>query len=80
MNRLHINSSIHFIGGGFMMGRFYRYRLPCWMRRCICAIEMATLPILIFQLVRTILFPTTLDILLLGFISGLFIAFYLRWI
>lgn len=62
------------------MGRYYRYRLPWWMRRCICAIEMATLPILIFQLLRTIFFPTTFDILLLGFFIGLYVAFQLRWI
>ncbi len=62
------------------MGRFYRYRLPPWLRHCIFVIEQATLPILVFQLFRTLLFPTTLDVLLLGVLTGLFFAFYLEWI
>lgn len=57
-----------------------RYRLPTWVRRCIFVIEKATLPILIFQLIRTLLFPSTLDILLLGIFIGIFIVFYLEWI
>lgn len=62
------------------MARFYRHRLPPWALRCIICIERATLSILIFQLIRTLLLPTTFDILLLGFVTGLFFAFYLRWI
>lgn len=62
------------------MARFYRYRLPPWVRNCIIVIEKCTLPILIFQLIRTLIFPTTLDVLLLGLLVLLFIAFYLEWI
>lgn len=62
------------------MSRFYRYRLPPWARHCLIVIERVTLPIMIFQLIRTLLLPTTLDILLTGFLIGLFFAFYLRWI
>lgn len=62
------------------MSRFYRYRLPPWARKCIIVIEKVTLPILIFQLIRTLLFPTSLDVFLLGVLTGLFIAFYLEWI
>lgn len=62
------------------MGRFYRYRLPPWARHCIIVIEGATLPILIFQLLRTLFFPTTLDVILLGIIVFIFIAFTLQWI
>lgn len=62
------------------MSRLYRYRLPPWCRKCLCTFERSLLPILIFQLIRTLLWPTTLDILLLGFIAGLFFAFYLEWI
>lgn len=62
------------------MARFYRYRLPPWARNCIIVIEKCTLPILIFQLIRTLIFPTTLDVLLLGLLVLLFIAFYLEWI
>ncbi|WP_373892973.1 hypothetical protein ACUL41_07860 [Virgibacillus natechei] len=62
------------------MARFYRYKLPPWARRSIIIIERVTLPILIFQLIRTLFFPTTLDVFLLGLLVGLFIAFYLEWI
>lgn len=62
------------------MARYYRYRLPPWARKCIFFVEKATLPILIFQLIRTLIFPTKLDIFLLGILVGLLIAFYLEWI
>lgn len=62
------------------MGKFYRYRLPPWLRQCIFVIEKSVLPIVIFQLIRTLIFPTTLDVLLLGFVAGIFCAFYLDWI
>ncbi|MFC3040026.1 hypothetical protein ACFOGI_07150 [Virgibacillus xinjiangensis] len=62
------------------MARYYRYRLPPWARQCMTVIEKVTLPILIFQLIRTLFFPSTLDVFLLGLLVGLFIAFYLEWI
>lgn len=62
------------------MARYYRYRIPPWARKCIIIIENVTLPIMIFQLIRTLFFPTTLDVLLLGFLVGLFFAFYMKWI
>jgi len=62
------------------LARFYRYRLPPWARQCLIVIERVTLPIMIFQLIRTLFFPTTFDVLLLGLLIGLFIAFYLEWI
>lgn len=62
------------------MARYYRYRLPPWLRHCIVVLENVTLPILIFQLLRTLFFPSSLDVLLLGILVGLFIAFYLEWI
>ncbi|WP_042223324.1 hypothetical protein [Oceanobacillus manasiensis] len=62
------------------MARYYRYKLPPWARNCLIVAEKVTLPILLFQLVRTLFFPTTLDVFLLGLIVGVFIAFYLEWI
>ncbi|GAA0326857.1 MULTISPECIES: hypothetical protein [Oceanobacillus] len=62
------------------MSRFYRYRLPPWARKCIFVAETVCTPIMIFQLIRTLLIPTTLDILLLGLLIGLVVAFYLQWI
>ncbi|MRH42955.1 hypothetical protein GH741_09685 [Aquibacillus halophilus] len=62
------------------MARYYRYRLPPWARYWLLVIERATLPIVIFQLVRTLFFPTTFDILLLGIFIGIFFAFYFQYI
>ncbi|MET3682552.1 putative membrane protein SpoIIM required for sporulation [Alkalibacillus flavidus] len=61
------------------MGKHYRYRLPPWMRKCIMTIERCIVPIMIFQLIRTLLFPTTLDVFLAGAIVGIFIGFYMEW-
>jgi len=62
------------------LARFYRYRLPPWAKKCIIVTEKVTLPIMIFQLIRTLFFPTTLDVFLLGLLVFLFIAFQLEWI
>ena len=62
------------------MSRFYRYKLPPWARHWLYVCEKITLPLLIFQLIRTLILPTTFDVLLLGVFIGLFIAFQLEWI
>ncbi|GAB2560699.1 hypothetical protein [Gracilibacillus alcaliphilus] len=62
------------------MARFYRYRLPPWAREWIFICERCILPIVIFQAVRTLLIPTTIDILLLGILIGILVAFRLEWI
>ncbi|RLL47956.1 hypothetical protein D8M04_01375 [Oceanobacillus piezotolerans] len=62
------------------MSKYYRYKLPPWARKCIFVLEKVTLPILLFQLIRTILFPTAFDLILLGLLVGLLIAFYIEWI
>ncbi|MBP2077436.1 hypothetical protein [Oceanobacillus polygoni] len=62
------------------MARYYRYKLPPWARHCLFVFEKVLLPIVIFQLIRTLLIPTTFDVLLSGILIGLIIAFYLEWI
>ncbi|KGX93468.1 membrane protein [Pontibacillus halophilus JSM 076056 = DSM 19796] len=62
------------------MGRIYRYKLPVWLRQWLYIIEKATLPILIFQIVRTLFFPSSFDVFLLGILVGLFIAFQFEWL
>src|SRR5699024_10984704 len=62
------------------VGGHYRYRFPPWLNKCVCILEKAILPILVFQLIRTIFFTTTLDLILLGIFIGIFIAFYLGWL
>ncbi|MFA1822534.1 hypothetical protein ACDX78_20620 [Virgibacillus oceani] len=62
------------------MARYYRYRLPPWGLKCILIAEKVTLPILIFQLLRTLFFPTTFDVFLLGILVFIYISFTLGWI
>lgn len=60
------------------MGKYKRYRFPSWLRTCICIIERALLPIIVFQTVRTILFPTSLDVFILGVLVGCLLVFHLE--
>lgn len=62
------------------MSRFYRFRLPPWARHCLIVIEQVTLPLVIFQALRTLLLPTTLDVILLSLLVLLLVAFSLEWI
>ncbi|MCP8617020.1 hypothetical protein [Salirhabdus salicampi] len=61
------------------MGKFYRYKLPSWLRNFIFVMERCTLPIMIYQLGRTLLFPSSLDVFLTALWVGLFLAFYFEW-
>ncbi|MCP3025530.1 hypothetical protein [Halobacillus sp. A5] len=62
------------------MSRMYRYRLPPWCRHWLYVLEKATVPICIYQLIRTLIFPTTIDVFLLGLCIGLYLAFRFKWI
>ncbi|WLR50098.1 hypothetical protein LC040_12495 [Bacillus tianshenii] len=62
------------------MSRFYRHRLPPWLRQCVIVIEQITLPLAAFQLLRTLFIPTTFDILLSGFLIFLYVCFMMKWI
>nr|WP_090794123.1 hypothetical protein [Pelagirhabdus alkalitolerans] len=62
------------------MSRCYRYRLPPWCLKCLCVLETCLLPICIFQLIRTLIFPTSLDVLLLFLLVSVYVSFYMKWI
>ncbi|WP_017755983.1 hypothetical protein [Calidifontibacillus oryziterrae] len=62
------------------MSRFYRFRLPPWARHFLLVMEQVTLPLVIFQALRTLLLPTTLDVILLSLLVLLLVAFTLEWI
>ncbi|OEH91442.1 hypothetical protein [Bacillus solimangrovi] len=62
------------------MSQFYRYRMPPWLRKCLVITEQIILPLAAFQLLRTLFFPTTFDIILSGFLIFLFVAFTVKWI
>jgi len=60
--------------------RFNPYSWPPWLRqlRAICA--QVIIPITVFQAIRTILWPTTFDVILLAILVLLAVAFHLDWI
>lgn len=58
---------------------FNRYKMPPWLRRCRDGIEIIILPIGIFQFVRTLLLPTTFDVILLCFLILIYLCFFNRW-
>ncbi|GGP13629.1 hypothetical protein [Oceanobacillus neutriphilus] len=62
------------------MSRYYRYRIPLWARKCIFVVETCITPILVFQIIRTLLIPTAFDILILAVLIGLALSFYMQWI
>ncbi|BBW95399.1 MULTISPECIES: hypothetical protein [Geobacillus] len=62
------------------MRRFNPYSWPPWLRqvRAICA--QVIIPLAVFQAIRTILLPTTFDVLLLAILVLAAVAFRLEWI
>jgi hypothetical protein len=56
------------------------YSWPPWLRqvRAVCA--QLIIPLTIFQAIRTILLPTTFDVVLLAIFVLIAFALYLEWI
>ncbi|RLQ98037.1 hypothetical protein [Falsibacillus albus] len=63
-----------------MRKKYNPYMLPPWLRtfRDIC--RQFIIPFMVFQGIRTILMPTTFDVLLLAIFILVALAFYLDWI
>lgn len=59
---------------------YNKHRLPPWIRKCRDGFEPLCLPIACFQLIRTLIFTTTLDVLLLALLIGLYVCYLKRWI
>jgi hypothetical protein len=62
------------------MKRYNPYTLPPWLRNARNVCQQFIVPICIFQGIRTLLFPTAFDILLLGAVIIIAVAFYIEWI
>ncbi|GGE42612.1 putative membrane protein YszA [Pullulanibacillus camelliae] len=60
--------------------QFNRYNCPLWFRRLIEGFEIIVLPLAVFQMIRTIFFPTTFDVLVLVGLIALYIVFLKRLI
>ncbi|MFE8696901.1 hypothetical protein ACFYKT_11205 [Cytobacillus sp. FJAT-53684] len=60
-----------------MKRRYNPYILPPWLRKIRGVCAQFIIPICVFQGIRTILFPFTLDVLLLTVLILLALAFHL---
>ncbi|MBU5593606.1 hypothetical protein KQI76_00335 [Amphibacillus sp. MSJ-3] len=59
------------------MFRNNRFRIPPEFREYLVIIERSLIPICIVQIVRTVLFPSTLDMFLLAMFVGVYSLLYL---
>lgn len=59
-----------------MKKRFNKYTLPAWLQSVKGICGQFVIPFCIFQGIRTILLPTTFDVLLLAFLILLAIGIY----
>ncbi|ADP33294.1 hypothetical protein [Bacillus atrophaeus] len=63
-----------------MRKKINSYSLPPWVRQIRHASAQVIIPITVFQAIRTIIFPTTFDVLLLGILIFFACAFHLEWL
>ncbi|MFZ3588348.1 hypothetical protein ACOI1C_03520 [Bacillus sp. DJP31] len=63
-----------------MKRRYSPYSLPPWLRYCRSVVAQFVFPIMVFQVIRTLIFPTVLDVLLLATLIFLVFCFKLEWI
>lgn len=62
------------------MKRYNPYSLPSWLRKTRAVCQQFIIPFTIFQGIRTFIFPTTFDILLLTIFVLIAVAFHLEMI
>ncbi|MEW9500579.1 hypothetical protein AB1471_02050 [Jeotgalibacillus marinus] len=63
-----------------MTKRFSPKPLPAWWKRWRLPCQAVIIPICAFQAVRLFIWPSTLDVLLLGILVGVAVALYFEWI
>jgi hypothetical protein len=62
------------------MRKYNPYTLPPWLRNVRLICKQFIIPFSVFQAIRTILLPTTFDVLLLTLFIGIALAIYFDWI
>ncbi|TLS39223.1 hypothetical protein [Pseudalkalibacillus caeni] len=59
---------------------YNKFRLPPFIYKFRLVIIQFCPPLIVFQLIRTLLFPTTIDVMILIILVCVQICFYLEWI
>jgi len=59
-----------------MKRKFNQHTFQSWVRTCKAVCKQLIVPFTIFQAIRTVLFPSTFDILLLTIFLALALAFH----
>lgn len=57
-----------------------RWKYNPFYLRCKFACKQVLLPLIIFQFIRCLIFPTTFDVIILGILAITFVAICLDWI
>jgi hypothetical protein len=63
-----------------MRRKYNPYLLPPWLKTVRAVARQLVIPFTIFQGLRTLILPTTFDVILLLFFLGIAVCFYLEWI
>jgi hypothetical protein len=63
-----------------MRKKFNPYKLPPWLRNARGVCQQFIIPFCVFQGIRTIIFPTTFDVLFLAILILIAIAFHMEFI
>lgn len=67
------------VEGEEMKKKFNQYTFQSWMKTIKGICKQLIIPFAIFQGIRTILIPTTFDVLLLAIFILIALAFYFEW-
>ncbi|WP_018660946.1 hypothetical protein [Heyndrickxia acidiproducens] len=62
-----------------MKKNFNKYTIRNWGRNAKSVCKQLILPFAIFQAIRTIIFPTTFDVLLLAVFIFIYLGFQYEW-
>lgn len=60
-----------------MPKRLGKFRPPLWLKRIAEVLMQIIVPLIIFQFFRTILFPSTFDVIILALLIGFYLFFVL---
>ncbi|MDX8359408.1 MULTISPECIES: hypothetical protein [Bacillaceae] len=63
-----------------MRRKYTPFSLPPWARQLRDICGQMIIPIAVFQLLRTIFFPTTFDVFILALLVVIAVAFEFNWI